>query len=528
MCGIETSGSNPSSPRVIFWAAFVVALVTGFVFVGVLYNDFTWWDDHMTIHHNPRLNPPSVEGVAHYWLRPHMSLYVPVTYTAWSAVAAVAYGHGSGYVGVQLSPVPFHAASLLVHATSATLVFLILVRLCGRVLPGVGGALLFAVHPVQVEPVAWASGLKDLLAGMFALLALLHYVRFRQHEDARQRKLSYGVATLAAALAMLAKPSAVVTPVLAGVIDWFFLRTTPRKTMVAITPWLVMSVVVAVVAKLVQPALAVERTPLWARLFIAGDALAFYLKHLVYPAPLAVDYARTPEFVMESGAIRYTWLLPAVVGAAVVLARKSHPWLVAAALVFLVSLSPVLGLVPFEFQTYSTVADHYLYLAMLGPALAVAFALSRMTPMAAAPVGLIPLILIALLTVRQVPRWHDDPTLWLHNASVNPRSWLAANNLGAYFTMVGDAERAYAACTRAVELNPDAISAHENLALYHFTRANYGQAADHLRRAIASAEKLAPAARPEMRSTYLNLARTLDLLGRPEEAASVRRTIVGW
>jgi tetratricopeptide (TPR) repeat protein len=111
---------------------------------------------------------------------------------------------------------------------------------------------------------------------------------------------------------------------------------------------------------------------------------------------------------------------------------------------------------------------------------------------------------------------------------VNPRSWLARNNLGAYYTMVGDAERAYPACVEAVRLNPDAISAHENLALYHFTHADYATAAEHLTRAIGAAEKLPPAARPEMRNTYFNLARTLDLLGRPEEAASVRRTIQSW
>src|SRR5215213_4135262 len=102
------------------------------VFARVCTNDFTYWDDAATIHHNPRLNPPDADKVLWYWANPESGLYIPMTYTVWGALATVARMDTPDEFGITLNPWQFHTASLIVHIGSAILVFWILLRLSGR------------------------------------------------------------------------------------------------------------------------------------------------------------------------------------------------------------------------------------------------------------------------------------------------------------------------------------------------------------------------------------------------------------
>src|SRR5437870_8564095 len=156
----------------------LLALITIIVFWRVATNDFTYWDDLGTIHHNPRLNPPTVQNLLWYWGHSELGLYIPVTYTVWGVLAAEARLDEPDEFGIALDPSPFHETSLIVHVGSVLLVFAILRRVSGRDGPSFVGALLFAIHPLQTEAVAWASGLKDVLFGFFALLAIWEYLRF--------------------------------------------------------------------------------------------------------------------------------------------------------------------------------------------------------------------------------------------------------------------------------------------------------------------------------------------------------------
>src|SRR5687768_10109588 len=151
-------------PILIFCA---VVLTFGAVFT----NDFVTWDDVLVIAGNPRFNPPTLEGVFWYWTN-SFELYVPVTYTLWGALAWLGQLDSPDASGSYINPWLFHATSVLLHATSALVVFMMLKRLCERPWPACAGALLFALHPVQAESVAWAAGMKDVLAGLLALVAL--------------------------------------------------------------------------------------------------------------------------------------------------------------------------------------------------------------------------------------------------------------------------------------------------------------------------------------------------------------------
>jgi len=163
----------PRSPiaRILLSLLILTALV-GFIFGPVLKNDFVNWDDQSEITENPDFNPVSLSGLAWNWTHPRLSLYMPVTYMVWGAVAGIS-GRDSGGT---LLPVAFHALNLALHLICCWLVFFLILQLWRRIGPALVGAMIFAVHPLQAEPVAWASGMYTLLSTAFSLGALLAYV----------------------------------------------------------------------------------------------------------------------------------------------------------------------------------------------------------------------------------------------------------------------------------------------------------------------------------------------------------------
>src|SRR5688500_1925594 len=321
-------------------------------------HEFTGWDDPGTIHQNPSFNPPTLPKVAWYWTawgeRAPMGLYVPLTYTFWGALAEVAYLKVPDPTGIRLNPYVFHGANLALHVLSTLVVFELLRRLVPHAWAAMAGALLWGLHPVQVEPVGWASGTKDVLCGLLSMVALLEYVNFARGDpdppaaSRRTRALHYALGLLAFVGAVLSKPTGLVVPFIALAIHVFCLRRPLLRSAAALAPWFVVAVPFAVVAKLTQVTLGMEAGPLWQRALIATDALAFYLWKLIWPFSLGVDYGRRPSRVLEEGWLYYTWLAPAAVALALMLWRRRAPALVAAGVIFVAGVLPVLGFVTFQ------------------------------------------------------------------------------------------------------------------------------------------------------------------------------------
>ncbi len=443
--------SVPSSPclrvsvvEIVFAAA--VAVVVAAVFARLVGCSFTDWDDQGTIWANPRLNPPSWAAVRYYWTTVGEAtpgqLFTPVTYTVWSALAAVA-GRPPDADRVALSPAVFHAANVALHAVTAGLVYLLLARLSGRRWGAVAGALVFGLHPVQVEPVGWASGTKDVLCGLFSVAALLAYVAATGAGTRRAARGRYAVATACFALAMLSKPTALVVPLMAGVTDVLLVGRPARTAARWLWPWAVLMIPCAVWTRAAQPAPWASPVAVWQRPLVAADAAAFYLCKVAWPAHLCVDYGRRPGTVVATGAVEWTWLLPAAVAVvAVVAGRRGRP-AVAAGTLFALPLVPVSGLVPFDFEFFSTTADHYLYLPMLGVAVAVTWGLPRVPRRAAVAASVAVLAALATRSAVQMPTWQDTSSLFANVLRVNPHSFAAYEQLG------------YVQTTRAARLGGD-------------------------------------------------------------------------
>src|SRR5205085_1215291 len=156
------------------------------------------------------LNPPGASGTLKYWTTSSRALYMPLTYTVWAWTAQAAYDPVTG-----LSAGWFHALNLLLHTLAAFAVFAVLAKLLTNRFAALIGALLFLLHPIQVEAVAWVAEAKDLLAALLAIVGVWQFVSFRRSKD----WTSYALAMVAFVLAMLAKPSAVVGPMMAIIVD---------------------------------------------------------------------------------------------------------------------------------------------------------------------------------------------------------------------------------------------------------------------------------------------------------------------
>lgn len=489
-------------------AIFVLVLVTLVAFAPLCTHDFTWWDDFATVSQNPWLNPPPgqndahfwVDSLKHYWSSVAYGLYVPVTYTVWVFLALLARVEQPDEFGIALNPWVFHSANVVVHVCAVLAAFALLRRLTKTSGPALVGALLFALHPVQVEPVGWVSGMKDVLAGCLGLVALWRYVVRAERDDVNPL-ISDAWGTLALLAAMLAKPSAIVVPFIAMAIDRLMLRRDWRTILRASISGIVIAIVIAIVARRAQDVTGIPAAPLWARPFIAGDAYFFYLRKLIFPFWLGVDYGRRPDVVMRSATFYFAWLAPAAVALVAWLARRRRPWVAAAAIIFLIAILPVSGLTTFMYQFTSTVADHYLYLAMLGPAIAAAFFLREYSEAGrrtlSCSVATFVLLILGLRSAAQTLVWKDDFALFANALDVNPDSFVAHNNLGhAYLQNSAGGtnremlEQALAEFTDAMKLNPDYPNAYENAARVYALLGRQEESIDAIEKSIQIRERL--------------------------------------
>jgi tetratricopeptide (TPR) repeat protein len=471
----------------------VIAAVIVVGFCRIVAHDWINFDDTIHVTENPSFFPMSWQGLAGFWVRPYCKLYVPASYMLFAAeCAASRWLHGDGPMAVP-RPGLFHAVSLAIHVAASLLVLRILRRFTTHPWAAVVGGLVFALHPLQVESVAWIAEQRGLLAAVFSLLAIDQFLEWTERDQGRSRlRASYVLATGALVVALLAKPSAVVTPLLAFALASHG-RKIPWPALVrALAPWAVLAVAAAVCTRFVQPAdLTRAHVPLLARPLIAGDAIAFYAGKLLVPVNLCVVYGRTPQATLTDPYAPVAAGLVAIACAGAAFWPHVYGWRLPLAL-FVIPLLPVLGFTDFAYQNNSTVADRYMYLAMLGPALAVAIAIDRLRRADAArvgwglplAVGLAGAVFYLPLTWRQTGLWRDSLTLFTRAIESGHESSAALNNLGVALTDSDRPGDALPHLLRAVELDASDVDAQINLGIALTDLGRPNDALPHLLRAI--------------------------------------------
>jgi len=430
-----------------------------------------------------------------------------------------------------LDPRGHHATSILLHAVNSTLVYFLCLRLSARRVGSLAVALLFAIHPLHVESVAWISSRKDLLSGFFWFLGLFAYIRYVKQPSRR----GYAAVTAAFVLSFMAKPVAVTFPIVLLLLDyWPLVRFQQgggaigrRQALMLVAekiPLFLLVFIFSAITYLVQKSGGamddLGPVSLGARVNNAFCSFAGYLAHALWPVGLYIPYPHPGEG-------RPLWQGAAAAGlvgaltALLVLLRRTRPLLLVGWLWFLVISLPTLGFVQVGFQA---MADRYMYLPLLG-LLVIVVSLAgdflrvlphrrRVTIALSALVG----ISLCVLTWKQQMHWRDGIALFKHAIAVRPDNVPARVQLAVVHLMAGDAAAAEEHLRIALETDPASAQAWSNLGSALRMQGKKSEAEDAFRRALT----LDPAAY----APALNLAALLGGAGKVDEAVAILERIV--
>jgi tetratricopeptide (TPR) repeat protein len=467
---------------------------------GILWDD----DHHLT---NARLR--SLHGLWRIWFDLSATQqYYPLTH---SAFWLESHMWGASTLG-------YHLVNIALHAIAAGLVWVIFRRLK---VPGAAlAATIFALHPVNVESVAWMSELKNTLSGVLYLGAALVYLHF---DDCR-RRAAYTAALALFALALLAKSVTATLPAALLVVIWWQRgKLEWRRDFVPLVPFFLAGIGMGAMTAWAERTLIGAQGSdfqfsLFERSLIAGRALWFYLAKLVWPANLTFIY---PRWTISVHDIVFDLCLAGAIGVFVAawLARGRTRAPLAAFLFFAITLGPALGFLnvyPFRF---SFVADHFQYLAQIGPialdSAGIALASAPMKLPAAwfeaAAIGVL-CVPLAWLTWGQAREYADATTLYVATIAKNPACWLAYNNLGALDLelRVPALDDAVLKLRTAIRLNPAFFESHTNLGNALARKGDPGAAKLEYREALRL--------RPDSAEAHNNLGNVLHQLGQIDDA----------
>jgi len=494
--------ATPAHTRV---KAGAIVLLTLLAYWPALWGGFVW-DDDAYVTRNPLLTEP--DGLRRIWFTAHkQSQYFPLTFTTLRF----------GYSLWGLNPVGYHALNIGLHCVNALLVWTVLRRLN---VPGAWfAALIFAVHPVQVETVAWITELKNIQSTMFYLLAVLVWDKFVTTSSARAR-LFYALALLLHALALFSKTTACTLPAALVLVLWLRGQPITVHRIGQVLPFVVLGIGMGLVSVWWEGHLgnyAVESGTgytLLHRLLIATRALWFYAGKLVLPLNLTFSYPKWHINPVEPG--QYIWLLGCIT-VALILWFKSRlvgPGVIAGVVFFVAALSPLLGFIWLYTFRYSFVADHYQYLACVGLLAPLIGAAARFTARLNSAVrrmfGAALVLWLVMLTRHQAHAYKDIESLWRDTLAKNPASWMAHNNLGLVLRAQGKLDAAETHYREALRLNPDYPEAWNNLGQIFDEIGQLDAAAQCYRRAISL--------KPNFAEALSNLGGVLTAKGELTEA----------
>ena len=514
----EIAGRLFSSRRGVFIFALVLAAVTIFAYWPA-WNGGLLWDDDVYITNNELLTAP--DGLRRIWFSlDSPSQYFPLVYTTFRIEHAV-WG---------LDPTGYHWVNLLLHIANALLVWLVLARLK---VPGawLAGAI-FALHPVQVESVAWITERKNVLMGFFFLLTLLAWVAFLD-EKTKRPWLYYGLALILYLLALSAKTTACTLPVALFLILWLQKKRISWERIFEINPFFVLGIASGLLAiwweryhQGTSRAIFTFLSPI-ERLLVASRAIWFYLSKLAWPSNLTFIYPRWD--IAPTHLLNYAWLLTGVLvcGAIYFLRRYVGRCVEVAAAFFIATLSPVLGFIMLYTFRYTFVADHYQYLACIGP-IALASAglinladVSKNSRTLIFSVALCVVALLATLTWRQAAMYGNIETLWRTTLSRNPNCWMAHNNLGIVLFEKGQLDDAIAHYRTTLQMQPNFWDADYNLGTALLGKGQVDEAIFHCDKAV-SMQPNDPDAQVALANALLQKRQIDDAIVHYQKAVAIR------
>ena len=522
-------------------APMLVVVATFLAFLPSLSNEFVNFDDDANFLNNPHYRGLGPAQLRWMFTTLHMGMYMPLP---WVTL-------GLDYLFWGMNPLGYHLTSLILHVANAWILYFIALRLLGMrpgaeddspapYLAAAVSALLFALHPLRVESVAWVTERRDVLCGFFYLATMLAYLRACDRSERRPRTW-YWLSVLTMALALLSKPMAVSLPVVLVVLDIYPLGQLPRSVTrwpdrdvrviwAQKVPFILLSLAAAVGALIsmnhVGHLRSVSDIGIGGRIGLSLYSIAFYLSKTLVPTNLSPLYelpARLDPLVWRFVA---SGLVVVAMTALAVVLRRRCPGLAAVWVTYVVMLLPVSGIVHNGPQI---AADRYTYLPMIGWAILAGAGLRA--GWEAGSAGRLPggarslfaaltvtvVVAIGSLTLKQVQVWHDTESLWRHALAASP-SALAHSNLAAERLLRQALREAVEHARRALEIRPDYVDAHNVLGLAFMEEGRAEEAKQAFSRALEID--------PRFSAAHNNLGVILAAEGRRAEAIEHFRAVV--
>lgn len=480
----------------------LILLAVGAAYSPILNAGFIW-DDDAYVTNEPLIR--AADGLYRFWFTTEGLDYYPLTSTTWWLEWRLWGMNATGY----------HVTNVLLHGLAAVFLWRVLKRLQ---IPGAWfAALLFAVHPVNVESVAWIAERKNVLAFLWYVVALLFYLRFEENQARRW----YWGAWFAFLLGLLSKPAIVMLPVVLLGCAWWQRERIERRDLLRSVPFFATAAVLSAVTIWFQYKHAVGHVPVqlesWpVRIAGAGWAVGFYLYKAIVPVDLTFVY---PRWTIDAS----SWVsyLPGLVEACCFLIfwRYRRTWgkpLLFALGYFVLMLFPVLGFFKIYYLRYSLVADHWQYVSLIGIiALLVGWGTALSERIASLRHGLLILaaavgVAFIALTWHQTQIYRNEETLWRDTLAKNPSAWIAHGNLGAILFRQGKTQEAFDHFQTVLRLKPDDEVANNYLG-------RIAAAGERWDEAIALYQK-ALQAKPDYAEAHYNLGVALAAEGKHEEA----------
>ncbi|HTN70314.1 MAG TPA: tetratricopeptide repeat protein [Methylomirabilota bacterium] len=526
--------------RLDYWVALFIAIVTLAVFFPALRNEFVGWDDFELLVENLNYRGLGWDQLRWMFTTFHTGHYQPLSWMTF----------GLDYLLWGMNPFGYHLTNLVLHVANAVLFYFLVLRLLSlalsapvtptdyglRVAAGFA-ALFFAIHPLRVESVAWATERRDVLSGLFFLATLICYLQAaRVPQDTYRRWL--GAALICYGLSLLSKASGATLPIVLLVLDVYPLRRlgwgagkwfgpSTRRTWWEKVPFLLFAAVASVTAPLAQSdagAVASLRAyGVASRLAQSLYGLAFYLWKTILPTDLSPFYEVPPNLNPFAWPFLLSGAVVSVVSIGLFVLRRRWPAGLAGWVCYVVIVAPVLGFVQSGRQM---VADRYSYLSCLAWAILAGAGLyylwrcgvdrrSGQKPfLFATGAAAMMIILLGVLTWRQVGVWHDTDTLWKRVLAVTDkstfRSGTAHHLVGRFYSDRGDLDRAIEHLRLSIEIEPTDSTTYSDLGAALARQGKLEEAIQNLQHALSL--------NPRLSLAHFNLGNAFALQGRFAEA----------
>ena len=510
----EHSRPETSPDRRALIIALILAGVVLLTYGQTLRCDFINYDDDAYVSNNAHVRPGlTFDGIV--WAFTSSSLYYwhPLTWLS----------HMLDCQLFELKAGGHHAVNVLLHAGNALLVFVLLFRLTGALWRSATVAALFALHPIQVESVAWIAERKNVLSGLMSLLTLLAYAGYCRRPDWRR----YLLVVAAFAAALMSKPAVVPLPFALLLLDYWPLgrldsRASALRAAREKLPLFVMSLASSLVTFKGQQAMQAMRdladVPLAARLANAAISYMAYLRSLVWPGHFAILYPYQRDLPLWAGLAAAAAVL-AVTAIAVWAARRA-PFFTVGWLWYLVMLLPAIGIVQVGDQAR---ADRFVYLPVIGILVALTWGAAHLTAGRTKAVPVAAGVLLVVLAARswaQTAYWRDSLTLFTQNLQVTPDNAVAHNNLGDALVKAGRTEEALAHFREGHRIAPECYVCLRNLGTAHLSLHHYDEARASLDEAVLI--------RPHDPEVHYRRGLLFLITGRREEAIAEYREALRW